>query len=103
MNVQAIIEKKISDEIPVDFLQVENESDRHAVPANSQTHFKVLVVSNAFAGMPLLARHRLINQLLKEELAGPIHALALHTYTATQWQQKNKIAPDSSVCMGGEK
>ena len=80
--------------------RVENENIRHAVPANSQTHFKVMVVSNVFEGMPLLARHRLVNELLEEELAGPIHALALHNYTAIQWQEKNRLIPDSGNCLG---
>jgi BolA protein len=95
MNVQASIEKKIADNILVDFLKVENESNRHAVPANSETHFKVIVVSNVFAAMPLLARHRLINKLLQDDLAGPIHALALHTFTPAQWLEKNKTVRDS--------
>lgn len=103
MNVQASIEKKIADNILVDFLKVENESHRHAVPANSETHFKVIVVSNDFAGMLLLARHRLVNNLLKDELAGPVHALALHTFTPAQWREKNTTARDSGNCLGGRK
>ena len=103
MNVQAIIEKKISDNIQLEFLKIENESDRHAVPANSETHFKVTIVSNEFEGTPLISRHRLINNLLKDELAGPVHALALHTMTATQWKVKNQLSPDSANCLGGDK
>jgi BolA protein len=48
-------------------------------------------------------RHRLINDLLAEELAGPVHALAMHTYTPTQWAEKNQISPDSAKCLGGGK
>ena len=91
MNVQAIIEKKLSENIECLFLQVENESFRHAVPANSETHFKVTVVSEQFVGKLLIARHRLINALLSEQLAGPIHALAMHTYTPEQWVAKGNI------------
>ncbi|AGH81784.1 BolA family protein [Psychromonas sp. CNPT3] len=103
MKVQAIIEAKINTQIDVEYLNVENESMRHAVPPNSETHFKVIVSSSQFIGMPLLARHRLINAILAEQLAGPIHALALHTYTPEQWSQKNNIAPISSDCLGGGK
>ena len=103
MNVQALIEKKMTDALQPVFLMVENESSRHAVPENSQTHFKVVVVSDVFEKMSLLARHRLVNELLKDELAGPIHALALHTFTMTDWQKKNRLAPDSVNCMGGTK
>jgi len=101
MNVQSIIEQKISNNIRTNFLHVENESFRHAVPANSETHFKVTVVSSEFEGMPLIARHRLINKLLTDELTGPVHALALHTYTLKQWDDKNKQSPDSANCLGG--
>lgn len=103
MNVQAIIEKKLSESIEVTFLEVENESHRHAVPVNSETHFKVTIISPEFNEMRLIARHRLINELLKEQLAGPVHALALHTYTPKQWQEKQMISPNSADCLGGGK
>ena len=100
MNLQTIIEKKITESVPVDFLQVENESHQHAVPKNSETHFKVTVVSESFVGKPLLARHRLINQILNKELAGPMHALALHTYTGSEWSARNGAIRDSGRCLG---
>jgi stress-induced morphogen len=103
MSVHKIIEKKIMTNISSEFLQIENESHRHAVPAHSETHFKVTVVSKIFEGMPLIARHRLLNELLREELAGPVHALALHTYTTAQWIAKNRLSPDSADCLGGGK
>lgn len=100
MNVQGIIEKKLMENIDCIYLQVVNESFRHAVPVNSETHFKVTVVSVLFSGKLLLARHRLINQLLAEQLAGPVHALAIHTYTPEQWAQKGNVSPISADCMG---
>jgi stress-induced morphogen len=103
MNVQSIIEQKISDNIHTNYLQVVNESFRHSVPENSETHFKVTVVSSEFEGMLLIARHRLINALLKDELAGPVHALALHTYTLKQWDAKDQQSPGSANCLGGGK
>jgi BolA protein len=103
MKVQGIIEKILSEKIDCEFLQVENESHRHSVPVNSETHFKVTVVSEQFAGKMLIARHRLINQLLAEQLAGPVHALAMHLYTPEQWLQKEKLSPASADCMGGGK
>jgi stress-induced morphogen len=103
MIVQAIIEKKLAESINCSFLAVENESFRHAVPANSETHFKITVVSDDFSGKLLIARHRLINTLLSEQLAGPVHALAMHTYTLEQWVEKGNVAPISADCMGGGK
>ena len=97
MNVQAIIEKKLLDNIDCAFLLVENESFRHAVPDNSETHFKVTVVSEQFNGKLLIARHRLINELLAEQLAGPVHALAMHTYTPEEWHKRSG-APVTPQC-----
>jgi len=64
-------------------LDVVNESELHAghrnSPGTGESHFRILVVSEAFQGKSRIERHRLVNELLKEELAGGIHALALST------------------------
>lgn len=101
MIVQQTIQDKLTQRFQTDFLSVENESHNHSVPANSETHFKVTIVSQEFDGLRLIMRHRLINELLSEELAGPVHALAMHTYTPGQWLEKNQISPDSAKCLGG--
>ncbi|MDT0593382.1 BolA family protein [Glaciecola petra] len=103
MTVKQSIENKISDNINADFLDVVNESHMHNVPANSETHFKVTVISDTFEGKRLLQRHRSINSLLAEELAGPVHALALHTYTKSEWLKRQAESPDSPNCLGGSK
>jgi len=99
--VESTIEKKIRSNISVDILQIDNESESHAVPENSESHFKIVLISPVFDGLSLLARHRLMNELLRDELAGPIHALALHTYTPAEWLSKNKTSPQSVACLGG--
>lgn len=63
------------------FLEVVDESYRHNVPAGSESHFKVVLVSDRFTGERFLNRHRLIYSTLTEELSTTVHALALHTYT----------------------
>ena len=75
----------------------------HSVPPNSETHFKVVAVSGEFDGKRSVARHQLIYGLLAEELAGEVHALALHTYTAAEWSEREGGAPDSPDCLGGSK
>ena len=100
MNVQTRIEQKISAEVEPEFINVENESYRHAVPKNAETHFKVTIVSDTFNKMNLLARHRLINKILQSELDGPVHALALHTFTSSEWVEKNGFTRDSADCLG---
>ena len=101
INIQHIISEKLKDKFSPSYIEVVNESHMHNVPANSQTHFKVTIVSTAFEQTRLIGRHRMINQLLEQELAGPVHALAMHTYTEQEWEKKHAVAPDSPNCLGG--
>jgi Stress-induced morphogen (activity unknown) len=65
-------------------LDIVNESQMHAghrsAPDTGESHFRVLIVSPKFAGLGRVARHRLVNDALADELHGGIHALALLTY-----------------------
>lgn len=103
MSVQSDIEQKLAEGIQAMHLEVINESSNHNVPPGSESHFKVVVVSNDFEGKNLLARHRLVNEILAEELRSRIHALALHTYTEEEWREQNGDAPMSPPCLGGSK
>ena len=76
--------------------EVHNESTQHAGPA-TESHFKIVIVSSAFDNMSLIERHRAVNALFADELK-KIHALAMHTYTQDEWQQKNHSAPASPQC-----
>lgn len=101
--IQHTIESKIHQALNPDYLRVDNESYMHNVPAGSETHFKVVVVSRVFEGQRLLARHRQINELLMDELAGAVHALSMHTYTPDEWRSRQESVPDSPNCLGGGK
>ncbi len=102
MTVEDDIIDKLNSALTPQHLEVINESHMHNVPPGSESHFKVIAVSDAFNGKMLVARHRLINKALAEELAGPVHALALHTMTPAEWAEKG-AAPESPPCMGGGK
>ena len=102
MNIQQQIENHLVGDLSPSFLEVSNESDQHNVPENSETHFRVVVVSEQFSGQRRVARHQRVYRALAEELAGPVHALALHTYTASEWSER-QVAPQSPDCMGGSK
>ncbi|NMH66993.1 BolA family protein [Shewanella salipaludis] len=80
-------------------LEVINESHMHNVPPNSETHFKVVIVSAAFEGQRLLGRHRAVNTCLAAELAGGVHALTMHTYTQDEWAALDTV-PSSPKCHG---
>jgi len=103
MTVQQTIEHKIAEGLNPVHLAVENESHMHNVPPGSESHFKVTVVADQFEGKPPLARHRVLNALLSEELAGPVHALSMHTFTSAEWNEKGGQVPDSPLCRGGAK
>lgn len=64
-------------------LVIKDESHLHAghagARAGGESHFRVLIVSAAFEGQPQVARQRAVNAALKDELAGPVHALAMRT------------------------
>ena len=103
MSIKQQIETKLSGALPLALLEVVNESHMHSVPLGSETHFKVVLVSAEFAGKRPVARHQLVYRVLADELAGPVHALALHTYTAEEWRQRSGASPVSPECMGGSK
>lgn len=102
MSIQTDIQTKLQAAFTIEHLEVVNESHMHSVPANSETHFKVVLVSEGFNGMRKVARHQQVYGALREELAGEVHALALHTYTPDEWRTQAQ-APASPNCMGGSK
>jgi len=69
-------------------LDITDDSHLHAGHAGAreggESHFTVEVVSAAFEGMGRVARQRLVYGLLQEELAGPVHALALRTIAPSE-------------------
>ena len=103
MTVQQSIETKLRGSLSPAHLDVINESHMHSVPPNSETHFKVVVVSDSFAGKTRVARHQMINRLLADELAGPVHALSIQAHTPEEWAARGGAVLDSPECMGGSK
>lgn len=102
MNTEQIITAKLTKALNPFFLSVENESHAHNVGPNAQTHFKIILASDKFDGMSLVGRHRQIYEVLSEELAGELHALAMHLFTEAEWE-RNPRDLTSPNCMGGSK
>ena len=93
MTVEDSIREKLSQAFVPASLIVENESAKHAGHAGAhdhlgrvtgETHFRVVVVSAVFEGKSPIDRHRQINAVLKDELAGPVHALAIKALTPAE-------------------
>jgi BolA protein len=104
MSRKARIEDTLSNSLSPMHLDVSDESHMHNVPAGAESHFKVLAVSEAFAGEKLIDRHRRINAVLRDEFAGGLHALAIHAWTPQEWFDKGGgAAPASPECLGGSK
>lgn len=101
-TVQKQIEDKLTAALVPSYLSVVNESHMHAVPPNSETHFKLVIATSAFEGKRAVQRHQMVYGLLADELAGEVHALALHTFTPEEWGDANS-APGSPECLGGGK
>lgn len=103
MIVQNQITQKLTDALSPVHLEVINESSMHSVPPGSESHFKVVAVSDRFQDRSLVFRHRMINELLADEIAGPIHALSLYTMTPDEWGTQGEPVADSPLCRGGSK
>ncbi|MGX1308640.1 BolA protein [Amorphus suaedae] len=77
------IETKLTAALQPSEIEIVDESHLHAGHSGwregGETHFRVRVVSEAFAGKSRVERHRMVNALLADELAGGVHALALKT------------------------
>ena len=82
MRTADLITQKLTEAFTPQSLKVEDESSRHeghsGARPGGQTHYRVYIVSQAFKGKTRIERHRMINEALSDELAGGIHALALH-------------------------
>jgi BolA protein len=82
MRTADLISQKLTEAFAPESLKVEDESHRHEGHAGhrpgGQTHFRVYIVSEAFKGKSRIDRHRMINGALASELAGGVHALAIH-------------------------
>ncbi|XP_046593872.1 DNA-binding transcriptional regulator BolA isoform X2 [Neodiprion lecontei] len=76
--VESSIRSKLEEGLEPNFIQVVNESYMHNVPKGSETHFKVVVVSEKFAGQPLIKAK-----------------------TPEQWQESSKLVEPSPACRGG--
>ncbi len=84
MSVEASIRERLTQALQPTRLDVINELYLHAghrgSPGTGESHFRVLIVSAAFAGKSRVDRHRLVNDALVAELKAGVHALAIKAY-----------------------
>ncbi|MBP7900593.1 MAG: BolA family transcriptional regulator [Gammaproteobacteria bacterium] len=100
MSLEQAITELLTGELIPDFIEVDNESHLHSSGKGGNSHYKVTVVSEAFAGLGLVARHRKVQQVVAPVTGGVVHALGIHTYTPSEWQDRGYDIPDSPTCAG---
>ncbi len=102
MQVEQELRLRLEQQFLPTHISIVNESSMHSVPENSETHFKVILVSDQFENMRSVARHQKVFGLIPDMLNNPIHALSLHLYTPDEWSQTGTVT-DSPQCLGGSR
>jgi len=77
----------LTDAFAPQVLIIENESAKHNVPIGSESHFKLIIVSNRFLNLTKIARQRLVFSYVSMKDTN-IHALSLFLYTQDEWDKK---------------
>lgn len=98
--LETLLKSSLSEALKPSVLEIENESHGHNVPKNSETHFRVVVVSEAFAGLNRVKRHQLVYKAAAEALSQGVHALAMQCFTADEWNRSPERLT-SPPCRGG--
>jgi BolA protein len=84
MSAETRLREKLMVALEPTRLDIVNESELHAghrsTPGTGESHFRIMIVSSKFSGATRVTRHRMVNDVIADELKGRIHALALSTY-----------------------
>ena len=87
-QVEKSLEMKLTEAFAPTELDIVDQSHLHAghagAPGGGESHFRIRIVSAQFDGLGRVARQRAINNVLKAELAGPVHALSLQALTPAE-------------------
>ena len=98
--MEKIIENQITeiinDKLSPSVLNIINESFMHNVPTGSESHFKLIVVSEVFKDLTNVKRHLLIYRTLNE-IMDEIHALSIHAFDEKEYNA-NPVVIDSPNC-----
>ena len=98
--MEKIIESQIidiiNDKLSPSVLNIINESFMHNVPTGSESHFKLIVVSDVFKDLTNVKRHQLIYRTLNE-IMDEIHALSIHAFDEKEYNA-NPVVIDSPNC-----
>ncbi|MFQ3171887.1 MAG: BolA protein [Oleispira sp.] len=101
MTMDQLIRNKIEHAFAPQELIILNESHMHSGPAGN-SHFNVTLVSEQFEAKRPVARHQMVYKVLADELAGEVHAIALHLFTLEEWEKSGNAIQASPNCRGGQ-
>lgn len=87
------VHKALQNGLPKAVIEVEDLT-------GTQDHYRVVIVCDDFLGKSLLQRHQLVNEILKEPLKGPIHALSIQAHTSQEWQARAASVSSSAKPQG---
>jgi BolA protein len=90
MDLVEHVKSKLIQQLPAQHVDIIDNTWQHTGHASSNggAHLDITVVSAVFEGQPIMAQHRMIHQVLKEEMAQYIHAMGLKTFTPEAYSAK---------------
>ena len=92
---ERVLRDKLSAVLSPSHLELENESPKHGLAKEAEKHFRLVVVSESFHDLSRLERHRMVHQIVRDELAALVHAFSVQAYTPAEWKVKVPFAsPD---------
>jgi len=102
VSMHTRIEAKVRAALAPVHLEVTDESYMHSSGPEAESHFRLLVVADAFEGKSAVQRHQAVYRALAEEMRDHIHALGLQTLTPAEWGAAPERS-ESPECLGGSK
>lgn len=98
MKIENLLRSQLQEGLKPVLLEVFNESPNHNVPENSESHFRVLIVSEKFSGLSLIQRHQMVHKLVSQQIKEKIHAFSQQTLTPEEFKKKGGELASSPPC-----
>ena len=96
-SIENNIKNLLIDDFNPSVLSIDNESHMHNVPKDSESHFKIVLVSKNFTGLSEVNRHKSVYKVL-EDILDSIHAISIHSFDENEYTN-NPIILDSPNCV----
>ena len=96
MIVQNKIDKLLRDNLNISKLIIRNDSYKHNVPPNSESHFNVQIVSDDFQDLSQIQRHKIVYKVI-ESLLNEIHAFSITAITTSEFNENSSFR-DTPEC-----